>query len=77
MLNAYPTEWLKKATNESRHMDCGLNAYIIDDKKVVMALSDFKREKPEYHFTIFNQHQPMANAMKHYFDKCWAQAKKV
>ena len=77
MINAYPTEWLKKAASEAKQMEHGLNAYIIDDKKLVLALSDFKKEKPEYHFTIFHQHKPMVNAMQHYFDKCWAQAKKV
>ncbi|MBN2067854.1 MAG: hypothetical protein JW744_05280 [Candidatus Diapherotrites archaeon] len=76
ILNSFSTDWLKKAAHEARQIEHGLNAFIIDGKKVVLALSDFKREKPEYHFTIFNQHKPIANALQHYFDKQWQLAKK-
>ena len=76
ILNAYSTEWLNKIAHETKQMDHGLNAFIIDGKKVVLALSDFKKDKPEYHFTIFNQHKPIANVLQHYFDACWQQAKK-
>lgn len=57
--------------------DHGMNAYIIDGKKVILALSDFSKEKPEYHFTIWNNHKPMANAMQHYFEHLWKQGKEV
>ena len=60
-----------------RDHDHGMNAYIIDGKKVILALSDFSKEKPEYHFTIWNNHKPMVNVMQKYFDHCWAQGKDV
>lgn len=75
LINAFQNPWLSK-TAETRQQDHGLNAYIIDGKKLVVALSDFKQEKPEYHFTIFHNHKPMASAFQHYFDKVWLQAKK-
>ncbi len=81
ILNHSPTELSKRyardGTIELKHCDHGLNAYIIDGKKVVMALSDFKKEKPEYHFTIWNEHKPIVNALQHYFDKNWAECKSV
>ena len=57
--------------------DHGMNAYIIDGKKLVLALSDFSKEKPEYHFTIWNNNKPMVNAIQKYFDHCWQQGKEV
>jgi len=57
--------------------DHGMNAYVIDGRKVILALSDFSKEKPEYHFTIWNNHRPMAAAMQKYFDHCWQQGKEV
>lgn len=75
LINAFQNNWLKKAAN-TKQLEHGLNAYIIDNKNVVLALSDFKQDKPEYHFTIFNGHKPMVNALQHYFEKCWQQAKK-
>lgn len=74
-INAYQNNWLKKLA-ETRQFEHGLNAFILDNKRVVLALSDFKQEKPEYHFTIFHGNKPMVNAMQHYFDKVWQQAKK-
>ena len=74
LLNSFPTKRLKECC-EVRQFNHGLNAFIIDNKKVVMAISDFKKTKPDYHFTILNDHQPMANALSHYFDKNWKDAK--
>ena len=76
ILNSFSTDWVRKTAHEARQLGHGLNAFIIDGKKVVLALSDFKREKQEYHFAIFRQHKPIANALQHYFDKCWQQARK-
>lgn len=70
LINAFPNSWLKKNI-ETKQLDHGLNAYVIDGKRVVLALSDFKIDKPEYHFTIFHDKKPIANALQHYFDKCW------
>jgi len=75
LLNSQQSSWLQKA-GETRQIEHGLNAFIVDGKKVVLALSDFKQEKPEYHFTIFQDHKPIVNALQHYFDKMWQQAKK-
>ena len=75
LLNAFQNSWLGKSA-EMKQIEHGLNAFIVDGKRVIMALSDFKQEKPEYHFTIFHYHKPMVNALQHYFDKQWALAKK-
>ncbi|MBT4191716.1 MAG: hypothetical protein HOE11_00245 [Candidatus Diapherotrites archaeon] len=56
-------------------MNHGLNAFIIDGKKVVLAISDFKKKKSDYHFTILNEHEAMANALTHYFDSHWETGK--
>ncbi|MAG21968.1 MAG: hypothetical protein CL943_01500 [Candidatus Diapherotrites archaeon] len=77
MLNHFPNTLVKKSVKDAKHFEHGLNAFIIDGKKVVMALSDFKSEQPEYHFTIWHDNKPMANALKHYFDKLWTQGKKL
>lgn len=54
----------------------GMHAYIIDGKKVIMALSDFKKEKPEYHFTIWPNNKIMAGILQGHFDKCWQSAER-
>ena len=48
-----------------------------DNKKIIMALSNFDKEKPEYHFAIWNNNKPMMNTLQHYFDKCWSSAKSI
>ena len=77
MLNAFPGTIIKKGKNDLRQIEHGLNAFIIDGKKVVIALSDFKKEMPEYHFAIWHENKPVANALNHYFEKLWPQGKKV
>ncbi len=74
LLNTFPSKRLKDCC-EVKQFNHGLNAFIIDGKKVVMAISDFKKQKPDYHFTILNDHLPMANALLHFFDKNWKDAK--
>ncbi len=74
LLNATPTKKLKDIA-EVKQINHGMNAFIIDNKKVVLAISDFKKDKPEYHFTILNEHQPMVSTLQHYFDKNWKDAK--
>ena len=74
LLNSFPCKKLKEFA-DVRHMNHGLNAFIIDNKKIVMAISDLKKEKPEYHFTIMNDHAPMATALSSFFDKNWKDAK--
>lgn len=55
----------------------GINVYIIDGKKVVLALSDFAQDKPEYHFTIWPDNRPMAGALKKYFDHAWEMGREI
>ncbi len=57
-----------------RELEHGMNAYVIDGKKVILGISDFNQERPEYHFTIWNNNKPMAATLNHYFDACWAKA---
>lgn len=58
-------------------LDHGMNAYVIDGKKVVMALSDFSLQKPEYHFTIWPENKPLATALLKYFDHAWGEGKEI
>lgn len=58
-----------------RDYEHGLNAFVIDGKKVVMALTDFEENRPEYHFTIWKDHPHMARALQAYFNECWKQGK--
>jgi len=74
LLNSFPSKRLKESA-EVKHLVHGMNAFIIDNKKVVMAISDFKKQRPDYHFTILNDHVPMANTLCNYFDKNWKEAK--
>lgn len=60
-----------------RDYEHGLNAFVIDGKKVVMALTDFSEEKPEYHFTIWKDHPHMARALQSYFNECWKAGKGI
>lgn len=76
MLNSYKSNKLKEHSNEIKHLEHGLNAFVIDGKKVVFAISDFKKSNTDYHFTIMNEHNPMAYALTHYFDSHWAKGKK-
>jgi sugar-specific transcriptional regulator TrmB len=74
LLNTFPSKRLKECC-EVKQFNHGLNAFIIDGKKVVMAISDFKKQKQDYHFAIMNEHLPMANALVHFFDKNWKESK--
>jgi sugar-specific transcriptional regulator TrmB len=75
MVNAFPNAIIRKNIKETRHLEHGLNAFIIDGKKVVIALSDFKRQMPEYHFAIWQDNKPMANVLQSYFNQVWKKAK--
>ncbi len=68
---------IKNAGIEFKHASHGLEAYIVDKKKVILALSSIVEEKPEYHFIIWPENTHMAGALQHYFDKLWETAKKV
>ncbi len=75
LLNSSVSKKLKNCS-EVRQFNHGLNAFIIDGKKIVMAISDFKKQKPDYHFTIMNDHAPMATALTHLFENNWEKGKK-
>jgi len=77
LLNSFSLEALKKRLKgiDVRQHEHGLNAFIIDNKKVVLAISDFKKEKQGYHFTIWHESKPMAALLNHYFEKCWKEGK--
>jgi len=62
---------------ELRGYDHRLHAYIIDDKKVILGLTDFEQERPEYHFTIWEDNSTMASALQTYFNTCWGKAEKL
>ena len=74
LLNSFDSKKLKNSA-DTKQLNHGMNAFIIDGKKVILAISDFKKKRSDYHFTILNDHEPMANAMKHYFDKNWKDGK--
>ncbi len=67
---------LEQAGIEARSAKHGMNAFIIDGKKVILSLSELDKEKPEYHFTIWQNNPPMATALQNYFEEHWKQAKK-
>ncbi|MBI5553623.1 MAG: TrmB family transcriptional regulator [Candidatus Diapherotrites archaeon] len=54
-----------------RENDHGLHAYVIDNQKVIMGLSDFNADKPEYHFSIWPDNKPLANALTQHFESLW------
>ncbi|MEK7523216.1 MAG: hypothetical protein AAB569_06530, partial [Patescibacteria group bacterium] len=83
LVGRIPKEGLDEATELSRkgiavrEFDHNLHAYLIDNKKLVMALSDFRDEKPNYHFTIWNRHTHLNDAIKNHFNACWEKGKKI
>jgi len=60
---------------DARSAKHGMNAFIIDGKKVILSLSDLDKEKPEYHFTIWQNNAPMATALQNYFEDHWKKSK--
>ena len=76
-VNKCPAHNCEKGKIDAKHFKHGINAFILDEKKVVMALSDFDKTSPEYHFVIWNDNKPMATALTHYFDKCWQRGKNL
>jgi len=69
LISKIPNEVRKLAKEYSeagvdlRELEHGMHAYLIDGKKVILALSDFAQDRPEYHFTIWNNNKPMATAL--------------
>ena len=74
MLDAFSSQSVLKELEdhaELRPLNHGLHAYVIDNKKVVLALTDTAKESPDYHFTVWQDNKPMARALTSYFDSCW------
>lgn len=59
---------------EAQH---GLEAFILDGKKVILSISDLAQQKNGYHFTIWPDNTHMAVALTHYFDRLWAEAQQA
>lgn len=76
-INKCPAHNCEGGKLKVKHFKHGINAFILDDKKVVMTLSDFDKTSPEYQFVIWHDNKPMANALNHYFEKCWQQGKNL
>jgi len=77
VLHGLPVEELNELSKlgvEIRSSDHNLEAFIIDNKKLVLALSDLKKDKPEYHFTIWIE-SPMIPMLKNHFDRHWGENK--
>ncbi|MCD6479120.1 MAG: hypothetical protein J7L44_04525 [Candidatus Diapherotrites archaeon] len=53
-----------------RQANHGLEAYIIDDKKLVIALSDLKSDSEEYSFAIWHN-SPIIEPLKQHFERNW------
>src|SRR3989338_3016328 len=74
LISRVPSELKKLAKDYSdagvdlRELEHAMNAYVINGKKVILGISDFNQERPEYHFTIWNNNKPMAATLNHYFD---------
>lgn len=56
---------------ELKDSDHGLHAYVMDGKKVVLLLSDLKKDQSEYHFAIWPENKAMAKTLQQTFDQHW------
>ncbi|MEM4598333.1 MAG: helix-turn-helix domain-containing protein [Candidatus Diapherotrites archaeon] len=52
----------------------GLEAYIVDNKKLIIALGDLKKEGEEYCFAVWNN-APLIEPLKQHFERSWAETK--
>ena len=65
---------LKQLGIAGKNFTHDLNAYIIDKKKLILAINDFKKQSPDYHFTVWHNRE-MVEMVASYFDKCWKKAR--
>jgi len=61
---------------EFKHVNHGLTAFTIDNKKAIIALSNLNKDKSEYNFAIWN-HKPIVDVLNNHFAACWDKAKTV
>lgn len=48
-----------------------MDAFIVDGKKVIMALTDLSEAKKSYHLTVLENNPTLANALSTHFDGYW------
>ena len=64
---------IKELGVELKKSQHGIEAFIIDGKKLVLGLSDFKKQQPEYNFAIWNN-SPIITPLSDHFAKLWETA---
>ena len=68
-------EDLQKKGASIRSYDHGMNAYVLDKNKVILAITNLAEDKPEYHFTIWRDNPAMAGIITNHFNQIWKKAK--
>ena len=54
-----------------QEIEHSMDAFIIDGKKIIMALNDLESPKKAYHLTILENNPSLANALLNHFDGYW------
>ena len=62
---------LAKHGVDIKKADHGLEAYIVDGKKLIISLSDLKKEQGEYSFAIWHG-APIIEPLKRHFEQHWS-----
>jgi sugar-specific transcriptional regulator TrmB len=65
---------LKVAGVKAKKLSHKLEAFIIDDKKLVLGLTDLKEPSDEYHFGIL-VNSPLVEPLKQHFSEAWSKAR--
>jgi len=68
--NSKEIEKLLHEKIESKNSVHSLNAFVIDDKKIVLGLDSFQEEKPHHHFAIL-YNKSLAEAISNHFNEKW------
>ncbi len=66
---------LAKKGAQVKQSEHDLEAFIVDDKKVILSMNNLSSSKNGFHFTIWPNSTHMANVFSHYFNKVWTQEK--
>lgn len=72
----HPQEFKEKSKGWGKNVELqdaqhGLHAYVMDGKKVVLLLSDLKKDQSEYHFAIWPDNKPLAKTFQQTFNEHW------
>jgi sugar-specific transcriptional regulator TrmB len=62
-------EWLHKKIS-IKSFNHSLNAFVIDEKKVILGLNSLQEKKPHYHFAILHN-KSLAEAISNHFNEKW------